>query len=234
MSDVVINAGIPAATVISQYANSPTIVSLINGIDQCINPDADLDNFYNIVWNVDTAVGFGLDIWGEIVGIERTIKFNETLPSFGFAEAYTAPTADTGAQPFNVAPFFAGDQVTTTYTLTDDAYRVLILCQAMANISDGSAPSVNRLLLNMFKGRGRCYCNDLGNMQMRLTFEFALEPYERAILVQTGVIPRPAGVKLFIAELPYPNVFGFAEAGPNSAAPFNQGCLFNGVTDANV
>jgi hypothetical protein len=56
-------------TIASQYANSPTILALINNFNTYIDPRADLDNFYNIVWNVDTAEGFGLDIWGRIVGL---------------------------------------------------------------------------------------------------------------------------------------------------------------------
>lgn len=57
------------ATLASQYANSPTILAIINTFNDCIDPCVDLDNFYNTVWNVDTAVGFGLDIWGRIVGL---------------------------------------------------------------------------------------------------------------------------------------------------------------------
>lgn len=56
-------------TIISQYANSPTILQLVQDIDSYLDPAADIDNFYDVVWNVDTAVGFGLDIWGRIVGL---------------------------------------------------------------------------------------------------------------------------------------------------------------------
>jgi len=232
MTDVAINQGIPADTLISQYANSPTLITLINAFDESVNPEDDLDTFYEFVWNIATAQGFGLDIWGRIVGIGRTVTFPSQEPNFGFEEAYTEPTADAGPQPFGSAPMFGGTLTSSTYTLTDDAYRTLILCKAMSNISDGSAPSLNRLLLNLFAGRGRCYVNDLGDMQMRLTFEFFLQPFERAILTQSGVIPRPAGVQLFIAELPFPHTFGFAEMGTASAAPFGQGSFFNGVIDA--
>lgn len=56
-------------TIISQYSNSPTILALITNMNLYIDPAADLDNFYNVVWNVDTAIGFGLDIWGRIVAL---------------------------------------------------------------------------------------------------------------------------------------------------------------------
>ncbi len=57
--------GLVARTLISQYADSPTLVQLINNMDDYINPDADFDAFYDFVWNVETAQGFGLDIWGQ-------------------------------------------------------------------------------------------------------------------------------------------------------------------------
>lgn len=56
-------------TIASQYANSPIILQLIHNMNAYIKPHADIDNFYNTIWNVDTAEGFGLDIWGRIVGL---------------------------------------------------------------------------------------------------------------------------------------------------------------------
>ncbi len=60
-------------TIISEYGNSSTIGQLIANMNENLDPSADIDNFYNVVWNVDTAIGFGLDIWGEIVGVSREI-----------------------------------------------------------------------------------------------------------------------------------------------------------------
>lgn len=225
--------GIVEKTLIGQYANSPTIVQLCRNVDAYINPDADLDTFYNYVWNVMTAVGFGLDIWGRIVGVERQLTIPGAATYLGFDEAFTAPTANTGPQPFGQAPFYTGVQDTETYTLTDDAYRTLILVKALANISDCTAASLNQLLQNLFQGRGRCYVNDLGDMQMRFTFEFFLQPFEMAIMTQSNAIPRPAAVQVSIAQIPVPNVFGFVEAGTDSAAPFDQGTFFTGVINAN-
>jgi hypothetical protein len=69
-------------------------------------------------------------------------------------------------------------------------------------------------------------------MAMRVTFEFALEPWEFAVLTNGGVFPRPAGVGVKLAQIPV-DTFGFAEAG--DAEPFNQGTFLNlgAVSDAN-
>jgi len=219
-------------TIISQYATSRTIVQLVQNMNEYIDPSADFDNFYSFIWNVDTAQGFGLDIWGKIVNVSRQLTIPGGATYLGFEEAFTAPTADTGPQPWGQAPFFTGAQDTETFTLSDDAYRTLILVKALANISNCTAPSLNQLLQNLFAGRGRCYVGDLGNMQMSFTFEFYLQPFEQAIMTQSGVIPRPAAVGAFIVQAPAPNIFGFAEAGTITSAPFGQGTFFTGIQNA--
>lgn len=203
-------------TIISQYANSPTIVALIQNMNEYIDPSADIDNFYNIVWNVESAVGFGLDIWGRIVNISRQLTISATPSYFGFSQE------GVGANPLGQAPFWNNSiPATQTFTLTDLAYRSLILAKALANISAVTAPALNQLLTNFFLDRGRCYVNDLGKMQMRYTFEFPVTAYEYAIITEGGVFPRPAGVEqfVFIGIVP---LFGFSEAG-YSVAPFGQG-----------
>lgn len=203
-------------TIISQYGNSATITQLVRNIDTYIDPQTDLDSFFDFVWNVETAQGFGLDIWGQIVNIARTLLISPPILNFGFNEA------GSNAKPFGEAPFYDGvPPMSETYFLSDDAYRKLILCKALSNISATNAPALNQLLQNLFGDRGRCYVNDIGGMSMRYTFEFDLTKYELAIITQSGAMPRPAGVSssLFNSALP---LFGFAEAG-SSAAPFGQG-----------
>jgi hypothetical protein len=217
----------PRNTVISQYANSPTILALIDAMYDAISPDADIDAFYDFVWNVDTAQGFGLDIWGRIVNVSRNLTIPGTTTYLGFNEAYTAITAATGAQPFGQAPFYTGVQATNTYILADDAYRTLILVKALANISDCTVPNLNKLLQTLFAGRGRCYVTDTGAMEMRYVFEFQLLPFELAILTQSGAVPRPAAVYARVLTVDVPTTFGFSEAGIYE--PFGQGVFFNGA-----
>lgn len=204
-------------TIISQYGNSATITQLIRNMNAYIDPRADIDNFYNFVWDVETAQGFGLDIWGRVVGISRNLLIPTAPSYFGFQDGVN------DMLPFGQAPFYDGTvPATQTYALADPAYRQLILVKALANISSTNARSINQLLQNMFAGRGRCYVNDLGGMQLRYTFEFDLTPYELAIMTQSGALPRPAGVGATLLQSALP-LFGFSEAGIASAAPFGQG-----------
>lgn len=177
-------------TIISQYANSPTLVQLITNMNEYIDPRANFEAFYDFVWNVDTAVGFGLDIWGNIVGVSRLLQIPGNDPIVGFDNA----SVPKDWYPMSEGRFAMEGEVTTAYELPDDAYRVLILTKALANIITTTAPATNRLLKNMFPGRGRAFVRDLGNMAMAFVFNFRLTTVEYAILTQSGVLPHPAGV----------------------------------------
>ena len=181
-------------TIISQYSNSPVINSLIDSFNAAVDPRANLDAFYNLIWNVATAEGRGLDIWGRIVGVQRVLQVAAGV-YFGFAEA-----ADNSETPFNQAPFYVGAPATSNYALTDDAFRTLIYAKAYANISDGSIPSINNILMTLFGSQGQCFVTDLGGMAMTYTFQFTLSPVDFAIVSQSGILPKPSGVALSIVQ----------------------------------
>ena len=183
-------------TILAQYANSPIITGLLSAFNEWIRPDIDLDNFYNYVWNVQTAQGFGLDIWGRIVNVPRQITITPLPDYFGFAEATP------GSFPFNQEPFYNGPVTGDVYELSDDAYRVLIMTKALANISAFTAPSMNALLSYLFAGRGDCHVTELGNMAIEYVFNFALEPWEASVIQQPSLMPRPAGVNITIVVNP--------------------------------
>ena len=181
-------------TILNQYANSQIITQLCTNMAQYVDPTADFDDFYDTIWNVDTAVGVGLDIWGRIVGVGRVLELPNNTSFLGFEESGT-PTTRTG---FGQSPFFGGQSITSNFTLNDTAYRPLVLAKALANICDGSIPAINQLLLNLFPNLGNCYVADGLNLTMTYTFDFALSPVQLAIVQNSGVLPRTSGVSVII------------------------------------
>lgn len=181
------------STIQAQFANSPRLLSIIETFNDAIDPSALVDEFYANVWNIDTAVGFGLDVWGRIVGVGRVLTIpmdTSTETYFGFAEGVGGGRIDT----FGAATFIGGPAVTTNFSLLDDDYRTLILVKALSNITDRSSKAINRSLMLLFPGRGNAYIDDNLDMSINYRFTFELTTVERAILTQSGVIPRPAGV----------------------------------------
>jgi hypothetical protein len=180
-------------TIIAQFQNSPTLRQLIENANTYLDPGPDIDNFYNYVWNVATAQGYGLDVWGRIVGVSRVLQVAND-GAFGFAEARP------GVAGFGQGVFGTGGPTTVSYALQDSDFRTLIYAKALANISDCSIPSINNILLQLFPGRGNCYCTDGLDGTMTYTFSFSLTAVELAIIFQSGAVPKPAGVRFTVVS----------------------------------
>lgn len=215
-------------TIISQYANSPILITLIEQFAEYLNQAENFDSFFDMMWNILSAQGYGLDCWGRIVNIKRTLPVPNTI-TLGFTEA-----GDDDEVGFNQEPFYGGIPATDNYTLSDDAYRALILAKAAFNICDGSIPAINQLLMTLFPGRGNAYVQngngenqtffgfqeagpfetvgfnqeqfyggqDFGLMTMVYIFDFELTAVERAIVLSSGVLPTPAGVAAIVSINP--------------------------------
>lgn len=179
----------PWVTVLSQYANSPIITALVDLFAQWLDPKARFDEFYALIWNIDTAHGFGLDIWGRILGVNRVLQV-PTGEYLGFE-------SDDQAKPFGFGIFYGGSRLTNNVALTDEAYRLLLLAKAALNITNASAPAINAILLNLF---GQGYVRD--NLDMTITYVFSqtLTPVETAIVFQSGVLPKPCGVSFDVEQ----------------------------------
>lgn len=187
------------ATVISQYANSPVILQLASNMNDYVDQSTNFANFFNYVWNVLTAVGFGLDIWGRIVGVSRLLHIPTTSDYVGFDNSATPPPdwqtmgSNQPPQPAVGDQMYTGYNATQTYLLLDDAYRQLILAKAFANICTTTAPAINTILQNLY-GKGSAWVLNTGVMTIEYHLNFVPSAIQLAILEQSGVIPTPPGV----------------------------------------
>ncbi len=200
-------------TIQSQYAASPNLVSTVE-IFTSVLPNKDIELFYNSVFNIDTAEGVGLDIWGRIIGIGRQLEVKKVDDYFGFSGS--------GESGFNNREFYYKG-VTNVYNMTDSAYRqYLLLTKAFANISDATAPNLNYILSQLFKGK-TAYVLPTGIMRIRFVFEFNLSALERSIF-NLGLLTHGAGVGYEYYEIDKKNTFGFDGSGLTG---FNQGTFQN-------
>jgi len=180
---------------LSQYANSPILAQIIASFNAAVDQTEELDNLYDLVWNVLTAQGYGLDLWGRIVGVTRTlaIPVMGSGPTFGFNE----PGNDWAG--FGQGPFASGGgALTQNVVLSDAQFLPLILAKAASNICDGSIPAINSILLGLF-GPG-AYVADGLNMSLTYTFPAPLTALQTAIIQNAGVLPNPCGVVINIAS----------------------------------
>lgn len=205
-------------TIQSQYAASPTIKKIVQAVDGHIDPRVDIQKFFDMIFNVDTAEGVGLDIWGRIVGINRRLNITEIHECFGFDGSTL--------EPFDEGVYWTRDQDTGVFDLSDDAYRKLILWKAMANISTADNYTLNILFKNLFDGKG-VYVIEKSTMQIRIVSVEELQQWQQAVINEYGLFCRGAGVGY---EFLYTgNVFGFVkDMGLN---PFGQAPFYNGSVE---
>lgn len=183
-------------TIISQYSDSPVLTQLIANFNACVDPQYVLQQFYDLIWNLDTAVGYGLDTWGRKVGIGRTL----TLQAADYL-GFTGPSGASG-DSFNAGIFYSGEDTTFNYVMTDDAYRTAIFAKAAANITNGSIPALNAILMDiLFPSRGNAFVIDNQNMTMEWKFNFVLQPFEVALVGLLAGFVSPCGVGFTIVHM---------------------------------
>ncbi len=184
----------PTQTVISQYQTAPIINAILADVNTNLDPVGYITSFYNSIWNILTANTYGLDVWGRIIGVNRNIQVPETFTFFSFS-------GTPGAAPFGAHAFFSGAGGSgAQITLTDVAYRKLLLLKAAANYSNCSVKDLNALIYGLYGSEGKCSVLDGYNMTVVYDFQFSLSTTDYAVLTGSGVLPRPAGVALTIQQ----------------------------------
>lgn len=184
-------------TLISQYAQSPVLTQLIDNLAEYFDQSANWDNFYQYVWNIDTAQAWGLDFWGKVLGVSRYVE----IPVVGKYLGLEGSGGNASGYPFGVGVFYSGATSTQTYALSDSDFRTLLYAKAFANICRTCIPVLNQLMRLLFPGQGDTYCLDNGNMSMTYYLGWAPTQVQLAILEQSGAVPHPTGVAVSISHL---------------------------------
>lgn len=185
-------------TIQSQYSNSPHIKGIIEAYAKAIDPNAEIEDFYKKIFDPRTATGFGLDIWGVIVGASRYIEIDSS-DFWGLRGQLM--------KNLNEAPFY-NEGTTDIYELDDDAFRELIFLKAYANIADSTMPTLKKILNLLYPGGAIAI--EAEHMKLRFIFlSYDLEVYSLAILKQYGLLCLGAGVGWEYYILAPTDTFGF-------------------------
>lgn len=178
---------------ISQYANSPKFVALVEGLRGIFSNAKLISDWFNVVYNIKTAQGFGLDIWGKILNQGR--NFTYTNESTGVQTDYYLEgelTVD--------GTYFSAEQV-------EELYRKVLFMKAMSLITNATEKSLNELLQFYFEGR-RVYVIQYDTMKLRYVFEVPVSKLEKSIFT-SDLLPKPTGVGATFRYLPKNSYLGF-------------------------
>ena len=200
-------------TVQSQYAASPRILALAAQYWQLLDPTPSADLMISKMIDPSTAEGYGLDVWGRIVGIKRAL-----VPVGGEYLAFAPPSSVTNpdGNSWDNAPF---NPVNSAGYASDAIYRVYVYVKAMLNIGNGSLADLNRYFSLLFPGSGIKIIHS-GTMIIRvLDFNARLTAADILALRTLDWVPLGVGWQLWQGT---PDCFGFAgsELQPFDQAPF--------------
>lgn len=200
------------AVIQSQYGDSPHIKSVIRGYYDYISPQKDIDLIYDKMINIYTAEGYGLDVWGRIVNIDRDyVAIDENFDYLGFNnQPYSMDRIET----FNNAPFYK--VVNGKVQLQDDAYRTYILIKALLNISNVSLNSLNYIFSKLFKDTDVKILH-VNTMTLRLVVMGQFSEAQKGAIKNIDWLPAGVGLQFYHIITP---TFGFNGSG---LMPFNQG-----------
>lgn len=210
-------------TILTQYTLSEKIRLLIDTFNSSIASEANIEEFYNKVFNITTANSYGLDVWGEIVGLSRYIEVKSEYMYFGFNEAVID---DGSIGTFGEATFYSGESEASSFKMGDEMYRSLILIKALANISKSTIADISNVLNLFFKDKGGVIVADHYNMTMSYHFDFFGDSLDFALIKQLIKFVKPTGVFIEGAVYDSAKTFGFDGTG---CATFGEGSFYSDV-----
>lgn len=186
----------------SQYGSSPAIKYLLNSFRKDIDPEPDIELFLQNVMILDSAVGAGLDVLGNIIGATRTIPLDDgtivTLDDDNYRNfikfKVIANISDASMGTLNAMSkvLYNDDSLIVTNTLTQ------------ATLKDGDYYNQTPMRVR-WTWRG----NDVSDI-------------EKALFTQGIVGCLAAGVDYEVGVITKDPLFGFAGSGLN---PFNNGAF---------
>ena len=178
----------------SQYSASKKITALAAGFQKRIDPHVDVDLFYRTMFNIYTAEGVGLDNWGVILQMGRTIADPDTGETLTLDDEY-----------YRLLLLYKA--MANISASTAEAQNFLLAM--LVNTGIGGFPRA-------------AYVLEVDTMVIRWVFEDFLDPIQLAVFKVAGTLARGAGVGWELYAVNPAQVFGFDGSlmHPFNQAPF--------------
>ena len=198
---------------LSQFTDKKILEGIISALGESLNGmETTLNDLEFKRW-LDKAEGAQLDGLGQIVGQSRIIPKAILLPFFGFAN-------QPSSRGFGLARFRNRfESSTTTSTLSDEPYRMLIAAKIIKNTTICTPEQIISACAFVYGAKTIVY-HELGNAKIRLGIGKELTEEQKALSNALNLLPKPAGVGIEMKSTFPTNVFGFKHQGFNG---FNQG-----------
>lgn len=191
-----------------QYNSAPNLLSLMEQKQAWY--DANQEQFwldwYNNVFNLQTANQFGLSVWAIILDIPIIVATNPSPPDdpgLFFGDLH---------KNFTHGNFFRNNP--SAVQLTVEQARTVLRMRYFQITSKGTVPEINKFMNILFGSQGGCYVVDNYDMTASYFFLFTLPSALKYLFNNYDILPRPAGVKVTSGTAVMP-AFGFGDNNEN-------------------
>lgn len=165
-------------------------------------------DWYNNVFNLETANDFGCAVWAIILDVPITLltpPVKSKRTPFGFDA--------TNRSNFNNYNFSPTASEPVDFTTAEK--RLILRLRYRQLVARGTVPEINKILADLIVPvYGPAYILDGLNMTQRLICKFPIPSSLQTILTDYDLIPRPAAVQMTIVDTTIP-VFGFGPRNVN-------------------
>lgn len=178
----------------SEYKNSPNFLQTVqltaNGIGDITAAIQSLPSLFDL----DNAIGSQLDVDGQWIGFARNIGGVVLVQFFGFADDATALTFGELGSPAVGGRFYElGEDSSTTATLADPEYRLLLRAKILQNDWDGSVVEFEAAVADVIAMPTKVI--DPGTGVVLIMPSQAVDPVLSQLLTTYDLLPRAAGVR---------------------------------------
>lgn len=179
----------------SQYSASPVMLKLMNSFQEQLDPSADIETFYENIFDIHSASGWGLDNWGRILNITRLVEDDDI-------------TITLDDKPYRLLLLYKA----LANISPSNAESLNHLLNELLNTGAGDFGGDLR----------KSYVLEVDTMVIRWVFEDFMDSIHKAIFKKAGTLARGAGVGWELYALNPGKVFGFngQEMHPFNQAPF--------------
>lgn len=183
------------AKLLTQYRETLNLIGYLNAV---LTEADTLEEVYQdllLTRAIDEASDTTLDIIGSIVGQSRFIEALDDILAFGFLGSTNSGTFGTLAVPATGAEWLSLFGGSSGVILSDEDYRVYIRARIARNHSKGTINDIIQAVLFVATGATSVVIVE-GVAAFTLEIIGPVDPNTESILLNSGILPKPAGVTL--------------------------------------